>query len=885
MAHSFMNGQGSITMPIEVLGQEGVAEKIDFLLEEPAKGSVLYLRCNNLSYDGKASYNLNGNGWVDFEDAHVIGKGAVYGGIDGGHHTIDLQIPVAPASLDTNNVIRFRFNFSDGISIGYRVLAFNILDSSGTALIPAETFIDANPNLDPIELPMDAATIAAGKNLWETAELWNSYKPDAKVIKAKCASCHASDGRDMKYFNYSNKSIIERSKFHKLTQEEGEQIASYIRSLDVPAPEQARPWNPPYQPGPGLDEKPVEEWAAGAGLDAVLENDEDMLPYLFPKGTSEDEIEKALGIKSTLNIRELPVAIQFPDWKHWLPEVHPVDIWGELFEESYGYRAYSTLLEALETDGPDVLLANGTLLELLNRFNTDTHSFVGVRGPQPCKNNGTANSVGGLNGAPGYDCEDKSLAVMHWLAVKLWDIMQTYGLENISDQAYTYGEKYSWIGSNSSVFDLAPHRSANNSFNFKDQDRLVGAYTNTAWYQLELILNPVHRSPQNHKPIDWKYQMDHLYYNTRESGEMHSLRYLTTVAKMWQNLDMTGPDGLGDDNGPNKEGWWLHHVHPRRLYSAHGSFLAGNEALRREMLAHLDNIDYDLRRKVTKVLLADFVDKTLSYDPEEFPRETAEGPHQNTIDPKDYVPVDYDPNKGELFFDGGKVADQFYRLIPRLKNEVRLEPETVNRMVDWCKVMWPNGDWDQFKMDELQNQLPLPDITVVGDSLQINKEIVFSAEQSTDPDGTIVSYEWDMGDGVQYAETISAHIYSETGLYKVNLKVTDDDGETSGTSSFILILPEDFFDNDNEPESEATDMFIYPNPFNGGTLFISSSSDIYGAQIYSMEGKLMTNINLSGKPAEFSAPQLSAGIYLLKLQYLDDDTKTVTQKSLKIIVN
>ncbi len=33
---------------------------------------------------------------------------------------------------------------------------------------------------------------------------------------------------------------------------------------------QATPWNPPYQPGPGLDSRPAVEWAAGAGIDAVL---------------------------------------------------------------------------------------------------------------------------------------------------------------------------------------------------------------------------------------------------------------------------------------------------------------------------------------------------------------------------------------------------------------------------------------------------------------------------------------------------------------------------------------------------------------------------------------------------------------------------------------
>jgi hypothetical protein len=44
------------------------------------------------------------------------------------------------------------------------------------------------------------------------------------------------DGRDLKYFNFSNNSIITRSRFHGLTTLQGEQIAAYIRSLRFPNP-------------------------------------------------------------------------------------------------------------------------------------------------------------------------------------------------------------------------------------------------------------------------------------------------------------------------------------------------------------------------------------------------------------------------------------------------------------------------------------------------------------------------------------------------------------------------------------------------------------------------------------------------------------------------
>ena len=80
-------------------------------------------------------------------------------------------------------------------------------------------------------------------------------------------------------------SLVEHSSASRLSEEEGKKIASYIRSLSTESTDlerHGRPWNPPYQPGPELKDKSIEEWAAGAGLDAVLDKDTDMLEYMFP---------------------------------------------------------------------------------------------------------------------------------------------------------------------------------------------------------------------------------------------------------------------------------------------------------------------------------------------------------------------------------------------------------------------------------------------------------------------------------------------------------------------------------------------------------------------------------------------------------------------------
>ena len=82
---------------------------------------------------------------------------------------------------------------------------------------------------------------------------------------------------------------------------------------------------PAVSAGPRLDGAPAYEWAAGAGLDAVLDSDADMLTHLLPEGTSLQDVRAVVDRYDTLNMRELPVAIPMPEWNLWLPPIHPVD--------------------------------------------------------------------------------------------------------------------------------------------------------------------------------------------------------------------------------------------------------------------------------------------------------------------------------------------------------------------------------------------------------------------------------------------------------------------------------------------------------------------------------------------------------------------------------
>lgn len=74
---------------------------------------------------------------------------------------------------------------------------------------------------------------------------------------------------------------------------------------------------------------------------------------------------------------------------------------------------------------------------------------------------------------------------------------------------------------------------------------------------------------------------------------------------------------------------------------------------------------------------------------------------------------------------------------------------------------------------------------LVGSAHQFTP-LEFSAEAS-DPDGQIVAYSWDFGDGNGSSLATPTHTYSQMGNYQVSLVVTDDNGSTSRASMPVSV--------------------------------------------------------------------------------------------------
>lgn len=82
--------------------------------------------------------------------------------------------------------------------------------------------------------------------------------------------------------------------------------------------------------------------------------------------------------------------------------------------------------------------------------------------------------------------------------------------------------------------------------------------------------------------------------------------------------------------------------------------------------------------------------------------------------------------------------------------------------------------------------------------------ISFSSAGSSEPGGTLVSYEWSFGDGRKSTQANPTHTYASNGSYSVTLTVTDDDGETgSETTTASVFAVGAFISSESEPNDSS----------------------------------------------------------------------------------
>ena len=89
----------------------------------------------------------------------------------------------------------------------------------------------------------------------------------------------------------------------------------------------------------------------------------------------------------------------------------------------------------------------------------------------------------------------------------------------------------------------------------------------------------------------------------------------------------------------------------------------------------------------------------------------------------------------------------------------------------------------------ISNRPPIASFTYSPGKPFVNQTIAFDASSSYDPDpeGYIVEYEWDFGDGTNATGVVVTHNYSINGTYTMKLTVTDNEGAKNLTTKIIEV--------------------------------------------------------------------------------------------------
>ncbi len=108
--------------------------------------------------------------------------------------------------------------------------------------------------------------------------------------------------------------------------------------------------------------------------------------------------------------------------------------------------------------------------------------------------------------------------------------------------------------------------------------------------------------------------------------------------------------------------------------------------------------------------------------------------------------------------------------------------------ISTLRVEDDSGTLCNFATDEREIWINTPPAVSVGKDriASVGESLEFSGKNSSDSDGKIVSYEWDMGDGTLTSGLTVTHAYQTPGTYTVTLTVTDDSAAKNSTSRSSL---------------------------------------------------------------------------------------------------
>jgi hypothetical protein len=294
----------------------------------------------------------------------------------------------------------------------------------------------------------------------------------------------------------------------------------------------------------------------------------DAFPFLFGKNRLGDPAisPASFAPDGNLNPREIPVSFPLPDWNHWLPRVHPADAWKTRFESSDFSKLYSA------SDFEQLIRAGG-VPAFFDKWSKARTQFL-----KPHLASGSRKWSAELSEAL-YSAE-------LWQLVKTWEITQQFNLEEHRPRTWP---------------NTIPASTAPAAVNIPDGpsgmggSALTNEYFNSAWYELQLLLNDGNHRHHGRLPIDWVYLLGRFLDLQRLSKRPEPARLLITAIQALQSSDPNiGPENISEGWRPDQS------VDPRIMVG-------------REWEPVFSPLPYGMRQAITESLLTAWLDKNLQY--------------------------------------------------------------------------------------------------------------------------------------------------------------------------------------------------------------------------------------------------------------------------------
>ncbi|MGD9130749.1 MAG: PKD domain-containing protein [Candidatus Bathyarchaeota archaeon] len=182
-----------------------------------------------------------------------------------------------------------------------------------------------------------------------------------------------------------------------------------------------------------------------------------------------------------------------------------------------------------------------------------------------------------------------------------------------------------------------------------------------------------------------------------------------------------------------------------------------------------------------------------------------------------------------------------------------------------------------FKTDSIivKNRPPVAVLDTSSAILDKEEVVTFNASRSYDPDGYIVDYSWDFGDGKTATGVTASHSYPASGAYTVTLTVTDNDGATDSISVTKTV-------RNKSPVANFTE--------SAHTVYTGENIDFDASGSYDPDGAIVSYLwdfgdGNTATGVTVSHAYADNGIYVVNLTVTDNDGATASAHATKTITN